>query len=668
MSNPPVEIVELDPIWIPMADGAQLAATIRLPKDAERNPVPVILEYLPYRRRDGTVARDAVTHNWFAAQGYAAVRLDIRGTGDSDGLMRDEYMPQEQTDAVEAIAWLARQPWCNGNVGMMGISWGGFNGLQVAARRPPALKAIITLCSTDDRFADDAHWMGGALVTNTMGWGATFFQYLAQPPDPAIVGDRWREMWLARLENLRLPIADWLAHQHYDAYWRQGSVREDYAAIEAAVYAIGGWADGYSNAVPRLIENLKCPKKGLIGPWGHAYPHIATPQPAMDFLNEALRWWDHWLKGRETGIMEEPVMQVWLQESIRPSAVQLERPGRWVAFPGWPDAAIETVEWKLGSAGLTRDKQAASRRIVNSPLETGLTFGEWCPYSGHGELPDDQRPDDGRSTVFETAPLEHPVAIIGAPLIDLDIALDDETALLAARLQDVHPDGESLNVTYGLLNAAQRDGADATKAFPSGGRETVRLQLNDVAHVFPVGHRIRIALSNAFWPLAWPSPRHAAVTLQTEGSRLLLPVLREDAPMLRPQTFGPAIADDPGALTIHASGGRIRETVEDPASGTVVVKVHRAKSAYRVNATGTEVSHQSGEVFSVTRGQPNSARIESWGDWSLRRQDWNIRTKSRLVLSSTASTFELNASMEAYESDALITTRHFNFSIPRQLV
>ncbi|MES1150586.1 MAG: CocE/NonD family hydrolase, partial [Dongia sp.] len=211
-----------------MRDGTRLAATIKRPKDAERHPVPVILEYLPYRRRDGTVERDAITHTWFARHGYAAVRLDIRGTGDSDGLMRDEYLPQEQTDAVEAIAWLAAQPWCNGNVGMMGISWGGFNGLQVAARRPPALKAIITLCSTDDRYADDAHWMGGALVTNTMGWGSSFFQYLAQPPDPAIVGGKWRAMWRDRLEHLQLPIAEWLTHQSYDEYWRQGSVREDY--------------------------------------------------------------------------------------------------------------------------------------------------------------------------------------------------------------------------------------------------------------------------------------------------------------------------------------------------------------------------------------------------------------------------------------------------------
>ena len=668
MPGSPVEIVELDPVWIPLADGTRLAATIRRPKDAERNPVPVILEYLPYRRRDGTVERDAITHTWFAKQGYAAVRLDIRGTGDSDGLMRDEYLPQEQTDAVEAIAWLAGQPWCSGNVGMMGISWGGFNGLQIAARRPPALKAIITLCSTDDRFADDAHWMGGALVTNTMGWGSAFFQYLAQPPDPAIVGEKWRDMWQERLEHLQLPIAEWLAHQSYDEYWRQGSVREDYSAIEAAVYAIGGWADGYSNAVPRLIEHLSCPKKGLIGPWAHKYPHIATPHPAIDFLGDALRWWDHWLKGKDTGIMQEPMMQVWLQDSVRPAAVLPERPGRWVAFSQWPDPAVRVESWHLGDAGLTRAAQAGTMRLIDSPLETGLTFGEWCPYSSQGELPADQRPDDGRSVVFETAPLQEPLEIVGAPLIDLAISVDDETALLSARLQDVHPDGASLNVSYGLLNIAQRDGGDRPRAFPAGSSETVRLKLNDIAHRFPAGHRIRIALSTSFWPIAWPAPRKTPVSLATGASRLSLPVLSGEKSLPTPRRFDPPLPETADAVMVLSSGGRMRETREDPSTRRVEVTVDRAKSRYVVRATGTEVSHETGETFSIGGDAPNSARVENRSDWSIARNGWRVRTKAVVTLASTEHTFELSATMDAYEAESLFLTRHFSVSIPRKLV
>jgi uncharacterized protein len=667
-SDSAVEIIELDPVWIPLRDGTRLAATIRRPSDAERHPVPVILEYLPYRRRDGTVQRDAITHTWFARQGYAAVRLDIRGTGDSEGLMRDEYLPQEQEDAVEAIAWLSQQPWCNGNVGMMGISWGGFNGLQIAARRPPALKAIITLCSTDDRFADDAHWMGGALVTNTMGWGGSFFQYLAQPPDPAIVGDKWRDIWLARLENLQLPVAEWLAHQSYDEYWRQGSVREDYGAIQAAVYAIGGWADGYSNAVPRLIEHLQCPKKGLIGPWAHKYPHIATPDPAIDFLGEALRWWDHWLKGKDTGIMQDPVMQVWMQDSVRPAAVLQERPGRWVAFPQWPHGAVAAARWHLGASGLTRSPQAGTNLIIDSPLETGLTFGEWCPYSSAGELPADQRPDDGRSLIFETEPLTEALDIVGMPLLELRVSVAAETALLAGRLQDIHPDGASLNVSYGLLNIAHRDGSANPRSFPTDRGETVRLKLNDCAHRFPVGHRLRIALSSSFWPLAWPAPTRAPLTLATAGSGLLLPVLASENGLARPQAFQPPLPEDPAAVIVQNSGERTRRTLQDPATGATIVEVDRAKSRYLVRSTGTEVAHESREVFRIVAGEPNSARIESASDWSLTRPGWAVRTKSTLTLASTERTFELAASMEAYEEDALIGTRRFSYSIPRRLV
>ena len=126
-------------------------------------------------------------------------------------MLFDEYAQQEQDDGVELIAWLAAQPWCNGAVGMMGISWGGFNGLQIAARRPPALKAIVTICSTDDRYADDAHYMGGTFLTTAgLEWAFFFFGLMCLPPDPALVGDSWRAMWLERLQNIPLFQDNWL--------------------------------------------------------------------------------------------------------------------------------------------------------------------------------------------------------------------------------------------------------------------------------------------------------------------------------------------------------------------------------------------------------------------------------------------------------------------------
>src|SRR5580698_6456756 len=291
----PGAVREIEHVLIPLRDGTRLAARIWLPEYAETDPVPAILEYLPYRKRDGTFERDALTYPWFAGHGYAGVRVDIRGSGESDGLLSDEYAQQEQDDAIEIIAWLANQPWCSGAVGMMGISWGGFNGLQVAARRPPALKAIVTICSTDDRYADDVHYMGGAKLNAGFGWASFFFADMCHPPDPALVGERWRAMWLERLQALPQFLALWLEHQPRDAYWRHGSVCEDYGAIQCAVLAVGGWTDGYTNAVPRMLANLECPRQGLIGPWAHAYPHFAKPGPQIGFLQEMLLWWDRWL-------------------------------------------------------------------------------------------------------------------------------------------------------------------------------------------------------------------------------------------------------------------------------------------------------------------------------------------------------------------------------------
>ncbi|MEA2197069.1 MAG: uncharacterized protein QOJ25_1120, partial [Solirubrobacteraceae bacterium] len=271
-------VTEVRDEWITLADGCRLFARIVLPVDARADPVPALLEYLPYRLCDGTALRDSRHHPWYAGHGYASVRVDMRGSGNSDGLLLDEYLPQEQLDGVEVIAWLAAQPWCTGRVGMFGISWGGFNGLQIAARRPPALSAVISLCSTDDRYADDVHYMGGCVLgAEVLGWPSYMLGVNALPPDPAHVGAGWRDRWHERLEGTPPFLETWLRHQRRDAFWKQGSICEDFAAVTCPIYMVGGWADGYTNAIPRVLEGLTAvgtPCKGLIGPWGHGYPEV----------------------------------------------------------------------------------------------------------------------------------------------------------------------------------------------------------------------------------------------------------------------------------------------------------------------------------------------------------------------------------------------------------
>ena len=215
----PFAVRVVENFFITLPDGTRLAARGWIPEGAGR--VPAVLEYLPYRKRDGTRPRDQAVHHYLAGHGYASIRLDIRGTGDSEGLIDDEYTVQEQLDGCDAIAWLAAQAWCDGHVAMIGISWGGFNGLQIAARQPPALKTIITVGSTDDRYATDIHWVGGCLSKDNFDWSSTMFAHNDLPPDPEIVGEAWRDMWRQRMAHNEPWIINWLSHQRRDDYWKQ---------------------------------------------------------------------------------------------------------------------------------------------------------------------------------------------------------------------------------------------------------------------------------------------------------------------------------------------------------------------------------------------------------------------------------------------------------------
>lgn len=296
-----------------MRDGITLSARVWMPEDAKTTPLPAILEILPYRKRDGTNARDATTHAKFSQHGYVCLRVDLRGCGESEGLFEDEYSEQELSDIEDVIGWISQQPWCSGAVGIMGISWGGFNGLQTAARRPPALKAVISLCSSVDRFADDIHYKGGCQLMENIGWAATATSWFSMPPDPLLVGDDWRDIWLERLENTPPLINKWQQHSSKDSYWKHGSVSEDFSQIEAAVLVIGGWHDGYRNTAAKLLKGgTSGPVKAIMGPWNHKYPHLATPEPRMDFVSEALRWWDRWLKDAPNSVDDDPDYRVYL--------------------------------------------------------------------------------------------------------------------------------------------------------------------------------------------------------------------------------------------------------------------------------------------------------------------------------------------------------------------
>jgi putative CocE/NonD family hydrolase len=560
-------------------------------------------------------------------------------------VLSDEYSQPELDDALEVIAWLAAQSWCSGVVGMMGISWGGFNALQVAALRPPALKAIITLCSTDDRYRDDVHYMGGAKLNAGFPWAAFLFGAVCRPPDPALVGERWRSMWRQRLEAVPLFMERWLRHQRRDAYWRHGSVCEDYAAIECPVYAIGGWTDGYTNAIPRLLAHLNAPRKGLIGPWAHAYPHFASPGPRIGFLQEALRWWDHWLKGIDTGVMEEPMLRAWMTDSVRPAPYHAELPGRWVAEPFWPSSAIQARYFQFADIGLvageTSSPNGLTPRPVCSPHSVGRDAGNWCPFGAAADQAGDQRADDAQSLIFETPPLDQAIESLGAPVVMLEISSDRPLAQLAVRLCDVHPDDASLRVSFGLLNLTHRDASESPSPLVPGQRYQVRIQLNDAGCVFPAGHRIRVALSTTYWPMMWPSPENATVTVF--AGTIALPV--------RPSNR----ADD------------MLSPLPPPETATPDRPTEPRPGVARIERLGLELGVQRAFQFTLDGDDPLSAAAETTQTQTIARDSWRIRIETHMRMSCTSDMFVLRATARAWEGEAEISHRDWHYDIPRDL-
>lgn len=665
---------EIENTWIRLPDGVRLAARIWLPEGADSAPVPALLEYLPYRKNDGTAGRDARNMPYLAERGFACVRVDLRGSGESDGILQNEYLPQEQEDALEVLRWIAAQPWCDGNIGMFGISWGGFNALQVAARRPPELKAIITVCSTDDRYADDVHYMGGCVLGSEMlAWASVMLAYNARPPDPRLVGSRWREMWLARLEHTPPFVEAWLSHQRRDGYWQQGSVCEDYAAIDIPVYAIGGWSDGYTNAVPRLLAGLSGPRKGLIGPWAHLYPHMAVPGPAIGFLQESVRWWDHWLKGIDTGIMNEPMLRVWAQESKLPAAYHDHWPGRWLAEAAWPSAEIEDVSYFFNASetgnSLASTPGAERELSLSGRLNSGLDSGRWCAYGFAGDFPIDQQASDGRSLTFSSAPLEAPLTILGNSEVMLSVAVDQPQALLVVRLCDVAPTGESTLVTYGLLNLTHRESHEEPAPLQPGRRYTVRLALNMVGHRFLAGQRLRIAVSPTYWPHAWPSPEVVNLRLFAgESSRITLPVRpsRPDDDELPPFPAAES-AQAPRARRLRRLSAQRSKHI-DIVTGETELRL--VEDYGRVSLPGHQLEHEhvKTESYRLIEGDPLSAAVRIEHTMEFKRESWQVRISTESTMTADATHFIVSNLLDAYEGPTRVFNKSWRFKVARDLV
>jgi putative CocE/NonD family hydrolase len=669
--NLPLKVEVTENLWITLKDGCRLAARLWLPEGADRKPVPAILEYIPYRKRDGTRQRDEPMHGYFAGNGYAVLRLDQRGSGDSDGLMWDEYLKQEQDDALEVIDWMAAQSWCNAHIGMMGKSWGGFNCLQVAARRPKALKAVLSVCSTDDRYADDIHYMGGCLLNDNLWWGTIMLAYQGRPADPELVGAGWRDQWRERLDNMPLWPALWLKHQRRDAYWEHGSICEDWDAIEAPVYLIGGWADAYTNAIPRMLQHLKVPRKGIIGPWAHIYPQDGTPGPAIGFLQDAVAWWDRWLKHQENGAEKGPMLRAWVQDYMAPVTTRLAHPGRWVAEENYPSPGIAPEVFYLNKDGLSGIGGTEESLHLCSPQHVGMVGGEWMGAGCVGEMPGDQRLDDVGSLVFDTEPLREAMQVLGAPELELEFTSDKPVAQLCARLSDVAPDGKALRVSYQVINLTHRDSHANPTALEPGKRYLFKLVLSACGHRFAAGHRVRVSLSSAYWPLIWPTPEVATLGIIAGVSRLTLPHRRPQSTD-GSEPFEKPVAGPATPITQVTEGSVKREVIFDLVGGGVTNITDTegvfGEGRQRFDDIGTEVLHNIRRELHIAPDEPLCASYICKQSYVQSRPGWDIRIEVICRMTSTLDDFIMTAELDAYENGERFASRNWREVVKRDLL
>ena len=635
----------IDPVFIPMSDGIRLAARLWLPTD-DSQPVPAILEAIPYRRNDGTFLSDHPRYSWWAKHGYAGVRVDIRGSGDSEGLLVDEYLLQEQDDTIEVLAWLEQQPWCTGKVAMIGYSWGGFAGLQVAARQPSQLAAVVTINSVVRRYTDDCHYTGGAVNAHDMlSWATTMFAFDARPPDPAVVGANWQQMWTDRLALAPPMIEPWLSHQVEDDYWRHGSVCFDYPTLTMPIMAVGGWSDPYRNAVLDLVANAPETCVGIIGPWAHGYPHDTTPGPGIDFLGECLQFFDRHLRGDGSApaiaAPDPAALRVYIQDADDPtSSDRTLRPGRWLA--------LDQTQLGPATGQHVLDIQPGT---VGTDSRCGSAAGTWCPYGAPAIAPD-QRSDDLLSWCSDSEPLAHDLSILGFGEVAVRVAVDQPLAFIVVRLCEVAADGTSSLISRGVLNLTHRLGHHMVAPVVPGEIYDLSLRLDAAGHRFRAGSTIRVAISPSYWPWIWPSPQ--PVTMTVFGGQVVLPLLSPDA---LPCDLG---TPQQGAMPLVK---RLAPRLSPQQPDFLLGRLHIADLG--VDGSGIEVEEGGDNEYSLLPDDPLSARVRIVRRLAISRPGWDTRVEVDAEMTCTETSFVVTSLLTGWNDGAEVFRQTYDTEVAR---
>ena len=562
--------IEITEVSITMPDGIRLAADIYWPAGADKKDhFPILLEYLPYRK-DENRARNYSLYSYFLENGYLVVRVDMRGTGNSEGItIPYEYSDIELDDGEEVIDWLSQQEWSTGSVGMFGISWGGFNSIQMAMRNPPALKAFVALMATEYLYQEDVHYMDGIMVAGD-SWMMSNDLYNSLPGAPDFKMD---EEWLRNRFNVEPSVYTYMRQQRDGAFWDRASARGQYEKIRVPGYHIGGWYDGYRNSLPRMLENVQTPVKAMIGPWDHYFPHNAWPKPQIEWRHEAVRWFDQWLKGEDTGILKEPAFAVYVRNYHPPDPDLDQVHGYWRWEDGWPIERIENHSWYThDDHSLSSEPAGNATHSMTYKPSIGLEGGG--PTMWWGSIAPDQQPMDEYSLVYDSEILDAPLEILGRPIARLRVSANATRANWVVRLSDVAPDGQVTQVVGAAFNGTHRISAREPSDIVPGEEFDLNIDLHFTSWVFPKGHRIRIAVSNAIWPMLWPTPMQMKSTLAiggNNGSRIDLPVVlpgEEYTPSFKEPSSNPILSGyeviDSGNISGYAA---INSIQHDPDTG-----------------------------------------------------------------------------------------------------
>jgi predicted acyl esterase len=642
---------------VAMQDGTELAICLAWPPGERKGKrFPVLLTTDPYTQRCGTFGRA-----WYAdyvRAGYVVAYAQVRGTGESSGRLPErEYSDQEIDDAVEMIDWLARQPWSTGKVGMFGTSWSGFNALLVAARNPPALKAIVPHMATEDLYHEDARYPGGIFHLDDWNVFADLFLVVTpervDPFDETLLGERFDQPPWSLV---------YLKQQRDGPFWRN-PLRRNVAPRVSHVptLMIGAWHDPYRDAALRALEHSSGPVRALIGPWNHSGDF---PAPAADLGRVALQWWDHFLKGEENGVLAGPQLHAYMRRPHSPRITQAAIPGEWRAIDRWKEAPVTAERWHLNAGrDLERRPGAATQERLRMVPSTGVSAG-----TGWIDIPPDQRSGDAQALVYESAPLTEELQILGKPVARLITAVDAQQANWIVKLSDVAPDGSTTLVTGGAMNGTHRSSSVTPRALERGVLNTLELPMLFTSWIFPPGHRIRISVANALWPAFWPSPGPVEMTLRLGegGSWLSLPVIAPQTPEAAAAAAEQVGSRNLGEAEAEAMTGGTQYTWNGPKrSGFSHDEIAR-RTTY-VRAFQWEVPEGEDVVVEYTVDDDDPANASFKGT-AFYRQQWNgqpVEWRGSTELRSDATTFHFRHVREVLRNGEVVRRREWNERVAR---